>query len=180
MNTVDRILEQANERQKRLITFMFSMFVIVVVITCLALIFYFALGEKQIQRIFLLSDDLIFFLNMFVNTFIYVIPAFLVAMLGAVVRLLLSSSDNLIDHIRIIWGSGLIGILTFIALKSGIILDLIGANAENSLVLNNEQKIKDFYRSMLMCMLAGMFSTNVLITLEERVKYLLNESKKPQ
>ncbi|MFH7767713.1 hypothetical protein [Acinetobacter sp. BSP-28] len=138
---------------------------------------YFSLGQAQFKGIFTLHEDVLFALNMSFNIFVYAIPAFIAAFIGSITRLLLASNDHILDHMRILLGSGLIGILTFLGLKSGIILDLIANHVEVTESLIDEHKEKLFYKYMVVCFITGMFATTMFLTIEARVNSLANNIK---
>lgn len=138
---------------------------------------YVFLGGDQIQSIFTLHEDVIFALNMSFNIFAYAIPAFTVAMIGSITRILLSTADDFFNHLRIIIGSGFIGVFTFLGLKSGIILDLLVDTVPNVQILTAAEEKKSFYKLMVLCLLTGMFATTIFLTIEERVINLANKIK---
>lgn len=138
---------------------------------------YFSLGKDQIKGVFTLHEDVIFALNMSFNIFIYAMPAFISAILGSTTRILLSTTDEILNHSRIIFGSGLIGILTFLGLKSGIVFDLLVETVPNVKILSEVEEKKSFYKLILLCFITGMFATTIFLTIEERVTNLANKIK---
>lgn len=138
---------------------------------------YLSLGASQFRTIFTLHDDVIFALNMCVNILIYALPAFLAAFFGSLTRILLSSSDSVFNHLRVLVGSGFIGVLTFLGLKSGIIFDILVGSVPNVKVFSDAEEKKAFYKLIVLCLLTGMFATTIFLTIEERVTNLANKIK---
>lgn len=138
---------------------------------------YFSLGQDQFRSIFSLHDDVIFALNMSVNILIYAFPAFVAALLGSVTRILLSSNDSVFSHLRIIIGSGFIGVFAFLGLKSGLIYDLLVGSLSDVKVLVDVDEKKAFYKLIVLCVFTGMFATTMFLTIEERVNNLANKIK---
>jgi hypothetical protein len=77
----------------------------------------------------------------------------------------------------VILGSGFIGVLTFIGLKSGLVLDLLAENVQVVSSLSDEHSEKLFYKFIVVCVITGMFATTMFLTIEERVNNLVNQSK---
>lgn len=140
-------------------------------------VLYLSLGTDQMAGIFKLNEDVLFALNMSFNVFIYALPPFLIALLGSITKVLLSPHDlSKFQYIQLTIGSGLIGVLTFLSLKSGIVLDLLHG-AINTQTLTLEDDKKSFYKMIVLCFITGMFSTTIFLTIEERVQNLANKIK---
>lgn len=167
------------EREKRLKIYRLMVFTYVAAagLGGVFYILYLTIGSEQMDGIFKLNEDVLFALNMSVNAFIYALPAFLVACLGSLTKMLLSQ-NNLKDYeyAKLLIGSGLLGVLTFLGLKSGIILDLI-VDHSSSVKFDEIDKKKFFYKMIVLCFLTGMFSTTLFLTIEEKVNNLANKIK---
>ena len=164
-----------NQHIKKII-FIYSVSIVIFVV---ALVNSFLLPD-QYRQIFTLNEDVIFALNMSINIFIYSIPPFLIGMLGSITRILITTNNPFENHVRLVLGSGLIGILTFLSFKSGLFLDLFIPNvvSVSTAELTDQQLVKSFYKLIVVCFLAGMFSTAIFLTIEERVNSLLSKSSK--
>lgn len=150
-----------------------ALFILVVIIYLL----YSTLGTEQMMGIFKLNEDVLFALNMSFNVFIYSVPAFLAACTGSFTKILLAPNDiTASKHINLILGSGLIGVLTFLGLKSGIVLDLLIESVHAGSITLIDDK-KSFYKMIVLCLITGMFSTTIFLTVEERVTSLANKIK---
>ncbi|MEN3978075.1 hypothetical protein JZ784_04125 [Acinetobacter sp. CWB-B33] len=169
--------ELENERRSKLYTLIGWTYFSAIVLIGICYILYMTIGTNQIREIFQLNEDVLFALNMSVNAFIYSLPAFLVACLGSLTKMLLSQNSlKKAEYIKLLVGAGLIGVLTFLSLKSGILLDLI-IEHKSSINLEEIDEKKIFYKMIVLCFLTGMFSTTLFLTIEEKVNSLANKIK---
>lgn len=132
------------------------------------------LGPTQIKAVIALDPGAIAFLNRCFNLILYALPAFTIASIGSATRLLLS--DHVLGirkSVKLIIGSGCFGILTFLSVESGVIVEFLTSSINTVPVMNEAiASSKGFYKTVLLCFLTGMFSTVIFITIDEKVKVL--------
>lgn len=171
--------DNENERTRRLKIYKLILitYISAAILMFVLFILYSTIGKEQLNGIFQLNRDVLFALNMSVNAFIYALPAFFVACLGSITKILLSQNTfKEFGYVKLLIGSGLIGVLTFLGLKSGIVLDLI-IDHGNRVTLTGVDEQKAFYKMIVLCFVTGMFSTTIFLTIEERVSNLANKIK---
>ena len=168
---------QASLRRKQFFRLVMFSYIAIAFFVGIIYALYLSLGTEQMVGIFKLNEDVLFTLNMSFNAFIYAVPAFAIACLGSITKVLLSPHDlSNTQYLKLIIGSGLIGILTFLGLKSGIVLDLLHGTVElQTLTLADDKK--SFYKMIVLCYITGMFATTIFLTVEERVQNLANKIK---
>lgn len=132
------------------------------------------LGPVQVKQVVSLDLATISFLNKCFNFILYAFPAFIFAAVGSSTRLLLSDHTlGIRKSVKLIVGSGCFGILAFLSMESGVIVEfLTNAYAANPVVLNESTAQKSFYKTVLVCFMTGMFSTIIFITIDEKVKLI--------
>ncbi len=169
--------EEQRKRRKTMYQTILVTYTAAAVLGMIFYILYSTIGTEQMEGIFSLNKDVLFALNMAVNVFIYSLPAFIIACLGSFTKILLSESKlEIVAYLKLVLGSGLIGVLTFLGLKSGIVLDLIVDTVHTESITISDDK-KSFYKMITLCFITGMFSTTIFLTVEERVQNLANRIK---
>lgn len=169
--------EEQRNRGKSMYQMMMISYLSAVVLAGVFYVLYSTIGTEQMEGIFNLNKDVLMALNMSVNAFIYSIPAFIIACLGSFTKILLSESNlESLAYFKLVLGSGLIGVLTFLGLKSGIVLDLIVDTVHTESITISDDK-KSFYKMITLCFITGMFSTTIFLTVEERVQNMANKIK---
>lgn len=131
------------------------------------------LGPVQVIQVISLDPTTISFLNKCFNLILYAFPAFIVATIGSATRLLLSDAVlGIRKSVKLLFGSGCFGILAFLSIESGIVVEfLTNAYAVQSTSLAEPAATsKAFYKTILVCFMTGMFSTIIFITIDEKVK----------
>lgn len=169
--------EEQRNRRKSMYQMMMISYLSAVILAGIFYVLYSTIGTEQMAGIFKLNEDVLTALNMSVNAFIYSIPAFIIACLGSFTKILLSESNlESLAYFKLVLGSGLIGVLTFLGLKSGIVLDLIVDTVHIESITISDDK-KSFYKMITLCFITGMFSTTIFLTVEERVQNMANKIK---
>ena len=117
-------------------------------------------------------------INQAVNALILLTVPFVLGSLGAFARTLIS--DITPDHKGgLIVSSGLMGVFSWVSIKSGVLIALIAphvdkANLPKDAVMSGQS---DFYTLALVAILVGMFSTNVYLMIAQKVEQLTLQSK---
>ncbi|WP_414894383.1 hypothetical protein [Pseudomonas sp. IT-232MI5] len=117
-------------------------------------------------------------INQAINALILLTVPFVLGSLGAFARTLIS--DITPDHKGgLIVSSGLMGVFSWVSIKSGVLIALIAphidkANLPKDTVVSGQS---DFYTLALVAILVGMFSTNVYLMISQKVEQLTRQSK---
>lgn len=107
--------EEQRKRRKTMYQTILVTYTAAAVLGMIFYILYSTIGTEQMEGIFSLNKDVLFALNMAVNVFIYSLPAFIIACLGSFTKILLSESKlEIVAYLKLVLGSGLIGVLTFL------------------------------------------------------------------
>ncbi|ARP40660.1 hypothetical protein [Vibrio syngnathi] len=128
---------------------------------------------------FILSEETLKLLNLAFNAGVTLSIAFLFGMLGAFSRLMLSDVPAK-KAVASIGASGLMAMFSWIGIKSQILLMIAAPHLEAQGVAKGAAlKLgDDFYLMALVAVIVGMFSSNVFVFIENRVKQLTIERVK--
>lgn len=127
-------------------------------------------------EVFVLNDLNKQFASDAFNTLILLTIPFLLGVLGAVARLLLSGV-RIVDQLNLIGGSALMASFSWIGIKSGVLISIVAPHLSNHGV-DAKQVLtgpSNFYTMALVAVIVGMFSTNLYLFISERVEKLAND-----
>lgn len=163
---IDRQAEQARKTGSLLIVLGF-------VVTLLSFV-----GFQNIN-IFVLDKDTVSLLSRGMNAVVLLTLPFILGMLGAVSRLLLSGV-NIPTQYPLVIGSGIMSAFSWIGIKSGVLVAIIAPHITKAgfpETVEITRTSNDFYTLALVAILVGMFSTNLYIFINEKVEKLASERK---
>lgn len=130
--------------------------------------------------IFKVTSETIGFITNFYNVVIlFLIPLFF-GSLAALVRVLFSAR-SLFGGWRLIFGSGLMAAFSWVGMKSKLFLALLVPYLDVAPSVSNAIKdvdITEFYSMLLVAILVGMFSSNLIIFIDDKVKMFSLENEK--
>ena len=111
---------------------------------------------------------------------LFALPAFFVSMTGGITKSLLSQETlNTSQYFKLLLGSGFIGVLTFLSLKSGLIIDIIMPHQMNTNRMHEHQLSESsFYKMLLLCFISGMFSSRIFTLTEHKFTSISNKITK--
>ncbi|KQX98735.1 hypothetical protein ASE23_24135 [Rhizobium sp. Root73] len=99
---------------------------------------------------------------------------FLLGVLGAVARLLLSGV-RVMAELPLAVGSGLMATFSWVGIKSGVFMAVVAPHMAKQGVADQAAFAKtpsDFYTLVLVAVFVGMFSTNLYLFISQRVEQL--------
>ena len=131
--------------------------------------------------IYEVSEENLLFINHGYNALILLAIPFLLGILGAVARLLLSGV-KVGDEFSLIIGSGLMASFSWVGIKSGVFLAIIAPHVERQGISPSSVigAPSDFYTMVLVAVFVGMFSTNLYLYIGQRIDQLSNNSEKKE
>lgn len=134
------------------------------------------------QNAFVIDDETMKFINFSFNASILLIIPFLLGILGALARILISGFE-IIKSIALIIASGLMGVFSWVSMKSGLLMAIITPRLVKQgfeIEKTGEISQSNFYTMALISILVGMFSSNVYILINQRVEQLANAKTKEE
>lgn len=123
-----------------------------------------------------LSEYTIAMINEAINTLAISIFAFLFGGLGAIAKILMSEK-NLYREAHIIAASGIIGVIAWLSVSSGVLLTLLAPEFNRS---GNEKLLSptNFQTLALVCLIVGMFASNFYLIVQNRINKIDDEAEK--
>ncbi|MDX1723732.1 MAG: hypothetical protein R3355_11610 [Pseudomonas sp.] len=128
--------------------------------------------------IYEIDQDTLLFINKGYNALILLTIPFLLGMIGAIARLLLSGI-KITQELSLTIGSGLMAVFSWVGIKSGVLLAIIAPHIEQQGIGAEElaSSSSDFYTMVLVAVFVGMFSTNLYLFISQRVEQLSNKDQ---
>lgn len=126
--------------------------------------------------IYIVSQDTMSFISQAFNALVLLIIPFFLGALGAITRVLMSGL-NVVKNTTVIISSGMMGMFSWVGIKSGIFISLLAPHVEKSgvdLSSIETSSPSDFYAMALVAIFIGMFSSNVYIMINSRVQQITN------
>lgn len=158
--------QRTREQIRLLVGLAIVMFVVAIFVTAVA----------QNPDVFLLNELNKQFASDAFNALVLLTIPFLLGVLGAVARLLLSGV-RIVDQLTLIGGSALMASFSWIGIKSGVLISIVaphlvghGVDAKEALSGSS-----NFYTMALVAVIVGMFSTNLYLFISERVEKLASD-----
>jgi len=139
-------------------------------------VFYFL--SLQNPEIYSIDKDTLKTINQAINALVLLTVPFVLGAIGAAARILIS--DITPEHKGgLIVSSGLMGVFSWISIKSGVLVALLAPHLEKANLTpdNVTSSQSDFYTLALVAIAVGMFSTNVYLMISQRVEQLTLQSK---
>ncbi|MGR5150027.1 hypothetical protein ACQKP8_26210 [Photobacterium alginatilyticum] len=130
--------------------------------------------------LYLINKDTLFTINEAYNAIILLSIPFLFGTLGAIARVLMAGI-TLAKSVTLILSSGLMGMFSWVGIKSGVLLSLLSPYTQKS---NEAQAIatsiestgaSHFYSMALVAIVIGMFSSNVYIFINQKVEQITSQ-----
>ncbi|MEZ8413070.1 hypothetical protein AB6C71_09955 [Vibrio splendidus] len=134
--------------------------------------------------IYIIEPDTVSFISQAFNALVLLIIPLFLGSLGAISRVLMSGL-TLVKNTTVIISSGMMGMFSWVGIKSGIFVSLLAPHVEKSgvdMTSLHTSSPSDFYAMALVAIFVGMFSSNVYIMINSRVEQLTNtksENKNP-
>ncbi|MQW06554.1 hypothetical protein GHK45_23360 [Sinorhizobium meliloti] len=125
-------------------------------------------------EIYLVKAETLTIINSGYNAIILLTIPFLLGVVGAISRLLLSGV-RVIQEVSLVIGSGLMAAFSWVGIKSGVLMAVIAPHLEKQGLAEPAQissSPSDFYTLMLVAVFVGMFSTNLYLFISQRVDQL--------
>lgn len=130
---------------------------------------------------FELDNETIALIAYLFNSILWIILMFMLGMFGAITRILISDIE-LIKNYKIIIGSGMLSIISWFSVKSGLLMVLFSGYIKKVPDLDDASTIfsvYDFYSIATFAIFVGMFSSTIYISINSKVEQILkNKSKK--
>lgn len=120
-------------------------------------------------------------INQAVNALILMTIPFVLGSIGAFTRVLIS--DFTPEHKGgLIVSSGLMGVFSWVSIKSGVLLALVAPHIEKTTIPHEmvASGQSDFYTLALVAIAVGMFSTNVYLMIAQRVDQITRRTNLPK
>ena len=129
-------------------------------------------------KAFEISPETIRYLARTIDALILLVIPFFLGATGAFVKIL-SSTIKSTKNLSVIIVSGIMGSISWIGIKSGILISLIAPQVQrNDVKLNMQPGTEsEFYTMCLVAIVVGMFSSNIYVAINERVEALTNGDK---
>lgn len=131
-------------------------------------------------HIFLINGETLKVWNQAINAVVLLVVPFIFGSLAAYARVLISG-EEINEYGKIIFSSGLIAAFSWMGIKSKVFLTLVSPYVEKVSKEASEQVISfpsqgedAFYSMALVAILVGMFSSNIFIFVNQKVKQLTN------
>jgi len=131
-------------------------------------------------QIFIIQGATLQIWNQAINAVILLIVPFLLGCLGAYARVLIAG-ELLSSYRKIILSSGILATFSWMGIKSKVFLALLSpyvekasAKASESISQFTPENENAFYSMALVAVMVGMFSSNIFIFVNQRVKQLTN------
>ena len=130
------------------------------------------------QQVFEIKGDTLVVWNQAVNALLVLVVPFILGCLGAAARILIAG-EEIKNYTKVALSSGILAMFSWIGIKSKVFLALLTPYVEKtaphineavgSLEAHNEST---FYSLALVAVLVGMFSSNIYLYVNQRVKQL--------
>lgn len=131
-------------------------------------------------HIFLINSETLKVWNQAINAIVLLIVPFIFGAVAAYARVLISGEETN-EYNKIIFSSGLIAAFSWMGIKSKVFLTLVSPYVEKVSKEASEQVVSfpaqgedAFYSMALIAILVGMFSSNIFIFVNQKVKQLTN------
>ncbi|TKB48202.1 hypothetical protein FCL40_13830 [Ferrimonas sediminicola] len=131
-------------------------------------------------HVFLINSETLKVWNQAINAILLLVVPFMFGALAAYARVLISGEETN-EYYKIIFSSGLIAAFSWMGIKSKVFLTLVSPYVEKvskevgeKVVSFPAQGEDAFYSMALVAILVGMFSSNIFIFVNQKVKQLTN------
>jgi len=134
------------------------------------------------SKVFLLDKENIILIAHTFNAMVGMTITFLFGIFGAITRILISNI-RIVDSVKIILGSGMMSIVSWFTIKSGILIIFLGGQIKDVDITNMATKIettKDFYMMGLVAIIVGMFSSTIYLAMYEKIENILSKQIKDE
>ncbi|KQV78118.1 hypothetical protein [Rhizobium sp. Root1220] len=165
-------LEAYDKRQSELRKTLVLVCVIVGVMTLLMAL---SLTNPQI---YLIEPETLKLINQGLNAFIILTIPFLLGILGACARLLISGV-RVVQELPLAIGSGLLAAFSWVGIKSGVFISILAPHLEKQGFQPADvvRGPDSFYTMVLVAVFVGMFATNLYLFVNNRVEQLTKAEK---
>lgn len=140
-----------------------------------------AMASIKNPEIYEINQETLSFINKGYNALILLTIPFLLGIIGAIARLLLSGI-KFSQELPLAVGSGLMAAFSWVGIKSGVLLAIVAPHIEAQGIESKEiiSSSGDFYTMVLVAIFVGMFSTNLYLFISQRVEQLSSKKQGTQ
>ncbi|MFV7771776.1 hypothetical protein [Shewanella marisflavi] len=139
----------------------------------------FVMATIKNPDLYKIDKETLILINQAFNALVLLTIPFLLGMLGAVSRILISGL-KVANQTSLILSSGLMATFSWIGIKSGVLLAIVAPHLEKQGIPPEGivSSPSNFYTMALVAVSVGMFSTNLYLFINQKVEQLTQKSNK--